>query len=527
MDYNEWFNAIKYPHDNDNDSNIMLKAVTEDFIEFCENKIVLKLETGKLKTIPYLIKHMPKLLKIDGKKNQISYISHEIVNCKGIMNITMSHNKITKLPRDICYLQQLSVLDLSANLLYELPIGLSECKKLKNVDLSNNKFLSFPFELYHCLGLKKLNLSNNEIRFISDQIENLAELEILNLSNNKLGDIPNEIKKCDKLKVLHIDNNNLMKLPLGLSKCTNLTHLYANNNELESIMHNLGNLTKLEVLDISKNNVCFIPFGIGKCVNLNMLFCEKNNIIFIPKEIQYCKKLKILSSAENSIINFPLEISKCEKIDNTCQFKFDDYTFNMSEIKKLYKVKKHLMQIKIKYWWEKNRITKHQLLKIIQKEKKYSVNMHKVNSELLKINKELNINTEKYENANNRLYDQNKDLTNEIMFMRDKYKNFNIRSQKIEEDFKKAIKDSNSFKTINKELESTINNILMTSKKEIEELTEKNNESKICKICYTNEINTYFYPCAHIACCDVCSANVNDCPFCKNPIAMRMRAYFM
>lgn len=54
---------------------------------------------------------------------------------------------------------------------------------------------------------------------------------------------------------------------------------------------------------------------------------------------------------------------------------------------------------------------------------------------------------------------------------------------------------------------------------------ERFNESKLCKICYTNEYNTAFYPCGHVVACAKCASSVTTCPVCRKPFDNLIRIY--
>lgn len=52
------------------------------------------------------------------------------------------------------------------------------------------------------------------------------------------------------------------------------------------------------------------------------------------------------------------------------------------------------------------------------------------------------------------------------------------------------------------------------------------NETKLCKICFTNEYNTAFYPCGHVIACAKCASSVTKCPCCRQPFNNVIRVYF-
>ena len=55
--------------------------------------------------------------------------------------------------------------------------------------------------------------------------------------------------------------------------------------------------------------------------------------------------------------------------------------------------------------------------------------------------------------------------------------------------------------------------------------SSKGNE-KICKICYTNELNVVFLPCGHVVSCTKCAEVLYKCPICRSYIENSNRIYF-
>lgn len=51
-------------------------------------------------------------------------------------------------------------------------------------------------------------------------------------------------------------------------------------------------------------------------------------------------------------------------------------------------------------------------------------------------------------------------------------------------------------------------------------------ESRLCKICYSSEYNTAFFPCGHVIACAKCASSVTKCPMCRKPFERLMRVYF-
>lgn len=51
-------------------------------------------------------------------------------------------------------------------------------------------------------------------------------------------------------------------------------------------------------------------------------------------------------------------------------------------------------------------------------------------------------------------------------------------------------------------------------------------ESRLCKICYSSEYNTAFFPCGHVIACTKCASSVTKCPLCRKPFERVMRVFF-
>lgn len=51
-------------------------------------------------------------------------------------------------------------------------------------------------------------------------------------------------------------------------------------------------------------------------------------------------------------------------------------------------------------------------------------------------------------------------------------------------------------------------------------------DSRLCKICYSSEYNTAFFPCGHVVACTKCASSVTKCPLCRKPFEKVMRVFF-
>ncbi|CAG9562710.1 unnamed protein product [Danaus chrysippus] len=51
-------------------------------------------------------------------------------------------------------------------------------------------------------------------------------------------------------------------------------------------------------------------------------------------------------------------------------------------------------------------------------------------------------------------------------------------------------------------------------------------DSKLCKICYNEELNICFVPCGHVVACAKCALSTDKCPMCRRTFTNAVRLYF-
>ena len=52
------------------------------------------------------------------------------------------------------------------------------------------------------------------------------------------------------------------------------------------------------------------------------------------------------------------------------------------------------------------------------------------------------------------------------------------------------------------------------------------NENMECSICMDAPKDVVFIPCGHVSCCQECSADIHDCPICRQPVTKRQKLFF-
>ena len=55
---------------------------------------------------------------------------------------------------------------------------------------------------------------------------------------------------------------------------------------------------------------------------------------------------------------------------------------------------------------------------------------------------------------------------------------------------------------------------------------QTSDDSKLCKICLSEEIKVVFLPCGHLVCCEQCANRVSHCPICRKYINGTVKAYW-
>ncbi len=96
-------------------------------------------------------------------------------------------------------------------------------------------------------------------------------------------------------------------------------------------------------------------------------------------------------------------------------------------------------------------------------------------------------------------------------------------------EYLKLVKDSDFIERMAKKVEELSHSSIYTSEKvekEKEDEKEKERDSKLCKICYINNYNIIFIPCAHVVACAKCASSVEKCPLCRQPFTSLMKVYF-
>lgn len=88
-----------------------------------------------------------------------------------------------------------------------------------------------------------------------------------------------------------------------------------------------------------------------------------------------------------------------------------------------------------------------------------------------------------------------------------------------------ASSSSQSSQESSQELEQNSSCEMLSEAKDRSDEEQERKDSKLCKICYNNEYNTIFLPCAHVIACAKCASSVSKCPSCRQPFEEIKRIY--
>ena len=100
--------------------------------------------------------------------------------------------------------------------------------------------------------------------------------------------------------------------------------------------------------------------------------------------------------------------------------------------------------------------------------------------------------------------------------------------EKFNESLKIVEEQTSEFKDTNQGLSE---NLDQNSKDEgkihnLESEIQNIKESRLCKICFDEEISRIFLPCGHTICCNVCAIGMKKCPICRKDIQKSQIMYF-
>uniref|UniRef100_T1IXJ7 Disease resistance R13L4/SHOC-2-like LRR domain-containing protein n=1 Tax=Strigamia maritima TaxID=126957 RepID=T1IXJ7_STRMM len=273
------------------------------------------------------------LSRLNLANNQITKISHEIVNLAALQVLDIHDNQLTDLPDSMAVLTQLTKLDVSCNRLPKIPsciYSLTELRvlllqnnqlsevdddvrelgRLEELNLSTNNLHKLPNTIMSLSNIRRFNLSFNNLKEIPNGIGAMTALQILDLSNNKLSILPSEVGKLINLVQLYLRHNQLKKFP-KLIACSQLKELYCGNNLIDSVSRaDFEPIVNVKILELRDNSIASIPDGIVILSVLERLDLTNNHLIDLPPILGFMEHLSTLSLEGNSFKSVRRDIVK-------------------------------------------------------------------------------------------------------------------------------------------------------------------------------------------------------------------------
>ena len=165
-------------------------------------------------------------------------------------------------------------LDLADCGLQQLPPEVLQLKGLHELSLSGNHLTALPPGIGELRHLRKLCLAGNRLETVPEELGALAALEVLELHGNDLVALPESLGRLRALKQLCVSGNRLEALPESLGGLARLTHLTAGGNRLRALPASIGGLRALEFLHVHGNALTALPDAVGNLESVQEIYVQ-------------------------------------------------------------------------------------------------------------------------------------------------------------------------------------------------------------------------------------------------------------
>ena len=150
--------------------------------------IMLVIDNNNIKELPVELYQMKNLRLLSFMKNQVSFISEDIMNLD-LITFGACHNNIT-----------------------ELPMSFFTLKNLETLCLHGNKIKVIPNEIGNLSSLESFTISNNDIKALPQSMSNLKNLKSIDIENTQISSIPADLLKFNRLNALSINDDLLPQI---------------------------------------------------------------------------------------------------------------------------------------------------------------------------------------------------------------------------------------------------------------------------------------------------------------------------
>jgi len=107
---------------------------------------------------------------------------------------------------------------------------------------------------------------------------------------------------------------------------------------------------------------------------------------------------------------------------------------------------------------------------------------------------------------------QNSDFENRF----EEEKNPKAIPQEKKEDQKKKQEEDNQLEDVQ---------LPAPKKPKINDQNQQNQEESECVVCLSEKKSVVFMPCKHVACCEICSEKVEECPLCREKVESKIKVF--
>lgn len=214
------FNSLIYHVENlekFNDQNLKSKLI--DYInkivdneftmaiqDFFDNSPVQETRVTELKEILY------NFISLSFLKKKFWRLKYKLESLK-VIELDFIFKGLSEIPYPLKYLKSIKKLNFRYNQITKFPDWCGALTSLEHLDLSQNRLFTLPDSIKLLNNLKMLNLEGNEFTSLSDSISSLSSLEILNVKSNSIDQIPKSFGSLNSLKELHIGAYSIVKIP--------------------------------------------------------------------------------------------------------------------------------------------------------------------------------------------------------------------------------------------------------------------------------------------------------------------------
>ncbi|CAG9466477.1 unnamed protein product [Pedinophyceae sp. YPF-701] len=220
--------------------------------------------------------------KLDLSELGLTHVPEEVLEIKGLEDLSLAGNRITRLPDELCTLTSLRRLGLAGNSLTALPDDIGALAQLEGLWVHGNQLEALPDSIGNLTQLDTLNAAGNRLTVLPASVGNLRALDALGLAGNRLTALPESIGGLTHLSALQAHGNAMSTLPASIGDLKRLRTLSLQGNALTELPETVAGLTALQMLNVADNSLRALPAGIARLPALAALVAYGNCLVDLP-----------------------------------------------------------------------------------------------------------------------------------------------------------------------------------------------------------------------------------------------------